>query len=113
MRKLAETLTCFSHNLKASGDWKNTLVLTYSEFGRRLQENANAGTDHGTTAPHLVMGGLVKGGVYGKYPALDNLDSRGDLIYNSDFRDAYNSIAKNWWNLKSSTLAKANTLNFL
>lgn len=97
MRQLSQGLGALRQNLKAAGLWDNTLIMTYSEFGRRLQENGNKGTDHGAAAPHFVLGGRVKGGLYGKYPSLNNLDERGDLIYTMDFRDVYASINHLWW----------------
>lgn len=96
LKQLATTLATMRTNLITTGEWDNTLILTYSEFGRRLKENANKGTDHGAAAPHFIMGGHVKGGLYGTYPALDNLDDRGDLIHTVDFRDVYATIAKKW-----------------
>lgn len=72
LKTLSETLSIFIKNLQAVDLWNNTLILSYSEFGRRLQENANKGTDHGSAAPHFIMGGKVKGGLYGTYPSLEN-----------------------------------------
>lgn len=96
-KSLSDGLMSLVQNLKYLGVWDNTLIMTYSEFGRRLQENANQGTDHGTAAPHMILGGSVKGGLYGKYPSLYDLDDRGDLIYTVDFRDIYSTIASRWW----------------
>lgn len=101
LKTLAESLTILIDNLKASNQWDNTLIMTYSEFGRRLQENASGGTDHGTTAPQLIMGGAVKGGLYGTYQDLSQLDDRGDPVFTTDFRDIYNTIAQQWWALPS------------
>ena len=100
LKQLATTLAAMRTNLIAAGEWDNTLILTYSEFGRRLKENANKGTDHGAAAPHFIMGGRVRGGLYGTYPTLNKLDDRGDLIHTVDFRDIYATIAKNWWGLE-------------
>jgi uncharacterized protein (DUF1501 family) len=66
--------------------WDDVLVMTYSEFGRRVEENDSQGTDHGTAAPHFVLGGKVKGGIYGTQPSLTDLDERGDLKFGIDFR---------------------------
>ncbi|WP_093068809.1 DUF1501 domain-containing protein [Thiothrix caldifontis] len=110
LKTLAESLTILVDNLKASNQWDNTLIMTYSEFGRRLQENASGGTDHGTAAPQLVLGGVVKGGIYGTYPALDQLDQRGDPIFTTDFRDIYNTIETQWWQQPSDT---SKTLKFI
>jgi uncharacterized protein (DUF1501 family) len=56
-------------------------VITFSEFGRRVAENANGGTDHGAAAPMFVLGGAAKPGLFGKYPSLTDLD-HGDLKFN-------------------------------
>lgn len=98
---LATGLATLRKNLANLGMWDEVLVMTYSEFGRRLQENASKGTDHGAAAPHLVMGGKVKGGLYGEYPSLTDLDERGDLLYSTDFRDMYATIQKAWWGLEA------------
>ena len=103
---LADCLNIFCANLKVMGLWNETLILTYSEFGRRVQENASGGTDHGTAAPHLALGGLVKGGIYGSYPSLENLDTRGNLIYTADFRDIYSIIAAKLWGKSMPVLNK-------
>jgi uncharacterized protein (DUF1501 family) len=69
--------------------------MTFSEFGRRVTENGNGGTDHGTAAPMFICGGNVKPGLYGKQPPLNHLDA-GDLVYNVDFRSAYSTILTKW-----------------
>ena len=97
LEQLAQTVSILRSNLQAIGLWDNALLLTYSEFGRRASENASGGTDHGTAAPHLLLGGRVKGGLYGRYPSLTDLDQRGDLKYSLDFRDVYASVAQHWW----------------
>ena len=78
--------------------------MTYSEFGRRAAENASKGTDHGTAAPHFIVGRKVKGGIYGNHPSLKNLDKNDDLIYTTDFRSLYNSITKKWFKVSSLPL---------
>jgi len=82
--------------LTASGHWPNVLMMTYSEFGRRAAQNGSGGSDHGTAASHFLMGGRVKGGHYGDYPAFDDLQDR-DVIYNVDFRSMYQSVVQQWW----------------
>ena len=67
-RRLRPTLATFRSRLIAMGEWRSTLIVTYSEFGRRAAENASGGTDHGTAAPHLVLGGRINGGLYGDAP---------------------------------------------
>jgi uncharacterized protein (DUF1501 family) len=93
---LANGLATFRRNMIAAGRWDDVLVLTYSEFGRRAKQNASGGTDHGTAAPHFVMGGKVKGGLHGSYPPLADLQD-GDLRHTVDFRDVYSTIARGCW----------------
>jgi len=89
--ELATGLSDFSGALKALGEWNNTLVMTYSEFGRRAAQNNSAGTDHGTAAPHLVMGGAISGGLYGNTPSLSNLID-DDMQHTMDYRALYRSM---------------------
>lgn len=99
LTSLAQGIASMRSNLKRIGMWDEVVIMTYSEFGRRLKENASKGTDHGAASVQLVTGGKVKGGFYGEYPSLTDLDKRGDLIYTTDFRDIYSIIRNNWWNL--------------
>lgn len=71
------------------------LVLTWSEFGRRVAENGSRGTDHGTAAPMFVLGGRVRGGVYGSPPDLGRLDN-GNLRFETDFRAVYATVLQAW-----------------
>jgi uncharacterized protein (DUF1501 family) len=89
LRQLGEGLSALRDALKEIGRWQDTVVATYSEFGRRAQENQSAGTDHGTANVHFVLGGAVRGGVVGKAPMLDRLDAGGNLIHTTDFRSYY------------------------
>jgi uncharacterized protein (DUF1501 family) len=95
LNELASSLAAFCDELKAKGILDRVIVMTFSEFGRRVTENANGGTDHGTAAPMFVCGGGVKPGLYGKQPPLDRLDA-GDLLYNVDFRSVYATILSKW-----------------
>ncbi|RIH86602.1 hypothetical protein Mterra_01384 [Calidithermus terrae] len=91
---LAQTLAAFRQDLRAIGRDKDVLVMAFSEFGRRVEENASFGTDHGKGGLMLVLGGGVKGGLYGGEPDLEDLDD-GDLKYRTDFRNVYAS-ALSW-----------------
>ena len=93
---LAKELATFRYNMIAAGRWDDVLVLTYSEFGRRARQNASNGTDHGTAAPHFVLGGRVKGGLHGRHPSLTDLQD-GDVRHTVDFRDVYSAIARGCW----------------
>ena len=107
--ELGRTLAAFRAQLKASGDWRNVFVATYSEFGRRVAENGSGGCDHGTAAPHLLLGGSVRGGLYGRYPSLTDLDG-GDLRPAVSFTDYYATITQFVWNRVPATLGRARSL---
>jgi len=96
---LAAGLSTLRKNLMAANLWDNVVVMTYSEFGRRVKQNASGGTDHGTAAPHFVMGGKVRGGLHGTYPSLADLQD-GDLKYSTDFRNVYSTVAQGCWGLR-------------
>ena len=97
-----ERLAALKSALSEIGRWDDTLVVTYAEFGRRPRENASAGTDHGTASAHFVLGGRVKGGLYGQRPALDRLDGNGNMPFSVDFRDIYATVLERWWGLDTS-----------
>lgn len=103
LTNLAAGLDSFAQTLVAHNLWQDTLIMTYSEFGRRVIENASQGTDHGTAAPHLVMGGAVKGGLYGAQPKLTDLDN-GDLRFTTDFRQLYATLTHHWWGIDNHAL---------
>jgi uncharacterized protein (DUF1501 family) len=95
MTELNDSLSAFVADLKQQGNFDRVLLMTFSEFGRRVAENANGGTDHGAAAPMLVLGGAVKPGLFGKYPSLTDLD-HGDLKFDTDFRGVYGTILDRW-----------------
>ena len=87
----------------ASGNAQDrVMVLAYSEFGRRVQEN-NGGTDHGTAGLSFCVGKAVKGGLYGGYPDLTNLDSNGNMKFTTDFRSLYATVLERWLGQASAT----------
>ncbi|MBX2883581.1 MAG: DUF1501 domain-containing protein [Granulosicoccus sp.] len=89
--ELGSALHDFSRQLERSSEWNNTVIMTYSEFGRRAAENRSGGTDHGTAAPHLVLGGDINGGLYSESPDLSQLID-GDPNYTMDYRALYNQV---------------------
>ncbi len=98
---LAGAIAALRINLIQAGLWDNVAVMTYSEFGRRVEENASAGTDHGTAAPVFLLGGRVKGGFYGAQPSLAPADlDHGDMRYTLDFRTLYRSVAEGFWGIE-------------
>jgi uncharacterized protein (DUF1501 family) len=92
MAYLDSAVSAFYQDLSAHGVADRVLVATWSEFGRRPRENASGGTDHGAAAPLILIGGPVKGGIYGQSPSLTDLDPTGNLKYQVDFRSVYQEI---------------------
>jgi len=95
LKTLGDALGAFQKDLKAKGLDQRVLAMTYSEFGRRVEENRSLGTDHGTAAPLFVMGGRVKGGLKGAHPSLADLEE-GDLRHHTDFRQVYATVLERW-----------------
>ncbi len=100
LRQVGDSLKAFMDDLTKTGDSKRVLVLVFSEFGRRLAENASAGTDHGTAAPLFLVGRSIKSGVHGPYPNLQDLDD-GDPKFAIDFRGVYAAVLDGWLGCKS------------
>jgi len=103
---MSNGLRAFYQDLEAHGNADRTLALTFSEFGRRVQQNASNGTDHGTAMPLFVMGGKIKGGLYGTQPSLTDLDN-GDLKFNIDFRSVYATVLDKWLGRDSTQIIGA------
>jgi uncharacterized protein (DUF1501 family) len=91
---VSAAVATFWEQLEPRGLAERTAILMYSEFGRRVEENASGGTDHGAAGPAFVVGN-VRGGLFGDYPSLSNLDS-GDLRHGVDFRQVYASLLEGW-----------------
>jgi uncharacterized protein (DUF1501 family) len=106
LKALAEGLDALKQALVELGRWDSTLVMTYSEFGRRPRENLSSGTDHGAASAHFLLGGRVKGGLYGPPPALSRLDGNGNLPHAVDFRDLYATVLERWWGTDSARALK-------
>lgn len=96
MKQLSVALAHLQKTLTHSGNWSDVLIMTYSEFGRRAAENGTAGTDHGTAAPHFLVGGSVNGGLYGQPPNLSDLSNR-DIGFTTDFRALYSTVSRSWF----------------
>jgi uncharacterized protein (DUF1501 family) len=99
MRTLDAALPTFLADIAGTEAGKETVVLVYSEFGRRVRENGSNGTDHGVAGPMFVAGEAVRGGLYGKHPSLEKLDD-GDLIHTTDFRSVYASVIQSWFGVE-------------
>ncbi len=95
METLGSSMNAFVREMQRQGNYQRVMLLTFSEFGRRVAENASGGTDHGTAAPMFVTGGTVAPGIHGTAPNLADLD-HGDLKYSTDFRGIYGSILDQW-----------------
>ena len=95
MRQLGDSLLAFQKDLQAQGNEGRVMTMCFSEFGRRVRQNASNGTDHGTAGPMFVIGPGAKPGVAGTYPSLTDLDS-GDLKHTTDFRGVYQDILGTW-----------------
>ena len=91
----ADALRAFIDDLGRIGRGKDVTVMVFTEFGRRVPENASKGTDHGTATPVFVLGDSVRGGLYGSPPSLTELDD-GNLRYTTDFRRVYATLIKEW-----------------
>ena len=92
----SDAIMGFMRDLERIGKADNVSILVFSEFGRRVPENANLGTDHGTANYMFMVGKHVKGGQYGKPVDLTKLDSGDNLIHTTDFRRAYATMTKGW-----------------
>lgn len=95
MQQLGGSLKAFYQDLKAHGNDTRVLTMSFSEFGRRVAQNASGGTDHGTAAPMFLAGPMVRPGVIGDLPSLSDLDA-GDLKFRIDFRSVYAGILTSW-----------------
>lgn len=96
MARLDAGLGAFFRDLRGRSIEKDTVLLAFSEFGRRVAENGSLGTDHGKAAPVFVAGAAVNGGLHGRHPSLVELDE-GDLAFDTDFRSIYASVAEGWF----------------
>lgn len=93
--QLDSALKSFFADLKQQGNDKRVVLMTFSEFGRRVSENASSGTDHGKASCLFLAGAAVKGGVHSTHPSLTDL-SEGDLKHSVDFRSVYGSLLTDW-----------------
>ncbi|MFT5250062.1 MAG: hypothetical protein ACI93P_001797 [bacterium] len=97
MEDLTNAITNFFQDLEATGVGQNVLVMTISEFGRRPEENASNGTDHGSASTMMLFGeGLEGNGFIGDHPSLTDLDEHKNLVYSTDFRSIYAAILEDW-----------------
>ncbi len=110
LNELSDSLFAFHKDLEAHSVSDKVITVIFSEFGRRPSQNDGQGTDHGTSQPVMVIGSKVKGGLYGQYPSLTDLDN-GNLKHEVDFRCVYASILDKWLNVDSSLILGKNFEN--
>jgi uncharacterized protein (DUF1501 family) len=96
MTNLDRSLAAFLGDIRAHGSDRRVALMLWSEFGRRVEDNGSAGTDHGTAGPMFLLGTRVRGGLYGDAPNLGDLDEDGNLKYTTDFRRVYASVLADW-----------------
>jgi len=111
LRDFASGMRAFYKELAALGQESRVLTLAFSEFGRRVEQNASNGTDHGTAGPVFLFGNMVRaapGGLLGDHPSLaaNKLD-HGDVIYNVDFRNLYAAVLDGWMKADSKLVLGA------
>jgi uncharacterized protein (DUF1501 family) len=102
----SDAVAAFHADLEKSSQADRAAVLTFSEFGRRVTENASAGTDHGAAAPVFVSGPVAHPGLVGDHPSLDTLDD-GDLTFHTDFRRVYATLLESWLHLPAAPILGA------
>lgn len=98
----SDAVAAFLQDLERIGRADDVVVMVFSEFGRRVPENVNLGTDHGTANLMFVAGKPVKGGQYGTIPSLTKLDAGDNLIYTTDFRRVYATMVAGWLGLRDT-----------
>lgn len=103
MAALSQGVNAFWQDMKAQKNDQRVMLMTFSEFGRRVAQNGSGGTDHGAAAPVMLFGSRVKQGVLGKHPSLADLDA-GDLKFSIDFRNIYASLLENWLDVPSKPI---------
>ena len=101
--RFGESVRKFQETLEADGTADRVVTMVFSEFGRRVHENASGGTDHGTAAPMFLIGPHVKAGIHGAMPDLDDLDD-GDLKYGIDFRSVYAGVLNDWFTVDAEPI---------
>lgn len=103
LRQLGDALNAFYRDMKAQSNSSRVLTMVFSEFGRRVAQNASAGTDHGTAAPMYFVGDMLRPGLLGSHPSLNDLD-QGDLKFTVDFRCLYAAVLEDWMKADARTV---------
>ncbi len=95
LQQVSDSVSAFYRDLAGRGHKERLCIMTFSEFGRRAHENGSKGTDHGSGAPMLLLGGTVKPGIVGEHPSLTKLED-GNLVHATDFRRVYSAVLDQW-----------------
>ena len=103
LQETGEALSAFWQDIVAHGHGDDVLVMTWSEFGRRVTENAQDGTDHGSAGPMFLVGNKLKPGFQGQPASLTNLDN-GNLRFTTDFRSVYATLLEDWLEADSKAI---------
>lgn len=118
MGTLNEAVFAFYTDLRNQSALDSTLLVQFSEFGRRVSENGSQGTDHGAAATMMALGGGVRGGLYGTAPVLEpgagnaTLENNsGDVRYETDFRAVYARVLDSWLGVDSASILGGNFRN--
>lgn len=114
LQQVSDSVRAFLDDMEAHGLADRVVVMTMSEFGRRVEENGSRGTDHGSAQPMFIAGAPVKGGLYGAYPSLTDLDNK-NLKMTTDFRSVYATMIAGWLQGDAAAILKGNypTLGFV
>jgi len=104
LQNVSESISTFLQDLNNQGLQDKVLVVTTSEFGRRVYENGSFGTDHGTSAPCLLFGSSIVPEIFGTNPDLTNLNNNNNMQIQFDFRQVYASLIKDWFGLPESII---------
>lgn len=110
LQQVSDGVSAFLADMDAHGMADNVVVMTMSEFGRRVEENGSRGTDHGSAQPMFGAGKPIKGGFYGSYPSLTDLDNR-NLKFTTDFRSVYATVLEDWLGTSSGPLLQGSFPN--
>lgn len=100
---VGNSISAFMKQIEAQGNLDRVALFAFSEFGRRVRENASRGTDHGTAAPVFVCGSKLKNSVVGEHPSLTDLD-QGDMKFKIDYRSVYTDLLENWMGIKAKPI---------
>ena len=103
LRELSDSVAAFMGDIEQQGNGERVAIMSFSEFGRRVRENASRGTDHGTAAPMFVIGNNVNAGAIGDHPGFDDL-ADGDFKHSIDYRRVYSDVLRSWLGVEPASI---------